>query len=295
MSIGGKQREGGEGYSKKVGLVECKVIAINPTHSEYLDVLGIELKEDSKAAEYLGESRDGNNTVRIDIWLEQIVKTEGDSKFRNKVTFFLEQRERQNKAETKDQYINAVGMCSWADDPNNLAAWFTEGRDFRIAYSGEEDLYNFLRIWLCELDYRHVETTLIQDWKKLIKGNVKDLRDQINGEWCGNVIALATLVTREKDDEVKEYQGIYNRAFLPSYTLKNFRLTDYSKDAVLEALSKKKPRDMKPHEKFVSNVTGEYGCKDFFILKEIQDYDPEMNLVASDDAKDSSEEDNSEY
>jgi hypothetical protein len=29
----------------------------------------MELKEDSKAAEYIGESRDGNTTLRLDVWL----------------------------------------------------------------------------------------------------------------------------------------------------------------------------------------------------------------------------------
>jgi hypothetical protein len=30
------------------------------------------------------------------------------------------------------------------------------------------------------------------------------------------------------------------------------------------------------------NVIGEYGCKDYYTFKEIQDYNPDDNLVASD-------------
>ena len=44
----------------------------------------------------------------------------------------------------------------------------------------------------------------------------------------------------------------------------------------------KKPKDLKAHEKFVVNVTGEYGCKDHFTFKDLQDYNAEDNLVASD-------------
>ena len=44
----------------------------------------------------------------------------------------------------------------------------------------------------------------------------------------------------------------------------------------------KKSKDLKPYERFVLDVTGEYGCKDFYILKDIRDYNPEDNLVASD-------------
>ena len=278
-SIGGKKREntGGGDFSKKVGLFEANVIAINPTLEEFKDVLGMELKEDSKAAEYLGETKDGNNYLRVDFWLQRV---NNDEKF--KVSFFLEDKERENKDGTKKQYINSIGMCSWAADDNDLAEWFTKGRDFRVAYTGEEDLYNFMRVWLADLDYRDVDTVLQLEWKKLMRGNVKDIKDQINGEWAKSVLALATVIVKERDGESKEYQGIYNKAFVGGYALKQFRLVDYGNKKTQEALKNKKPRDLKAHEKFVVNVIGEYGCKDYYTFKEIQDYNPDDNLVASD-------------
>ena len=278
-SIGGKKREntGGGDFSKKVGLFEANVVAINPTLEEFKDVLGMDLKEDSKAAEYLGETKDGNNYLRVDVWLQRV---NSDDKF--KVSFFLEDKERENKDGTKHQYINSVGQCSWAADENDLAEWFTKGRDFRIAYTGEEDLYNFMRVWLADLDYRDVDTVLQLEWKKLMRGNVKDLRDQIDGEWAKSVVALATVIVKERDGESKEYQGIYNKAFVGGYALKQFRLVDYGNKKTQEALKNKKPRDLKAHEKFVMNIIGEYGCKDYYILKDIQDYNPDDNLVASD-------------
>ena len=276
-AIGGSKREStlSTDFGKKVGLFEAKVIAINPTIEQFKDVLGMEIKEDSKAAEYLNE-RDGNTVLRIDFWLEEV---KNQDKF--KVSFFLENKERENKDGTKQQYINEIGTCSWADDPSNLPEWFI-GRDSRQAYVGEEDLYNFVRGWLSELDYRHADTTLQLDWKKLMKGNVKDLKDQIGGEWCGNVGALAIVIVKEKDGESKEYQGVYNKAFFPAYSLKNFRLIDYSNKDVLKQLTNKKSKDLKPHERFVVNVIGEYGCKDYYTFKDIQDYNPDDNLVASD-------------
>lgn len=278
-SIGGKKREntGSGDFSKKVGLFEANVIAVNPTAEEFKDILGMELKEDSKATEYLGETRDGNNYLRVDFWLEEVKNQE---KF--KVSFFLEDKERENKDGTKKQYINSIGMCSWAADENDLAEWFTKDRDYRVAYVGEEDFYNFLRTWLSELDYRDAETVLQLEWKKLMRGNVKDIKDQINGEWSKSVVALATVIVKDKDGEAKEYQGIYNKAFLPGYALKQFRLVDYGNSKVQSDLKNKKPRDLKGHEKFVLNVVGEYGCKDYYILKDIQDYNPDDNLVASD-------------
>ena len=278
MNIGGKKKEQQQFESsvKKVGLFEANVIAINPNAEEYKDVLGIELKEDSKAVEYLGTSQDGNTTLRLDVWLEEV-----KNKDKFKVTFFLENKEKENKDQTKKQYINTVGVCSWADDVNNLPTWFSS-REYRIAYLGEEDLYNFLRTWLGNLDYRDAETTLQLDWKKLMKGNVKDLKDQIDGEWCTSVVALATIKTVIKEDDTKEYQGVYNKAFLPAYAIKQFRLVDFNNPSLVSNLRTKKSKDLKPHERFVINVNGEYGCKDFFILKDLRDYNPDDNLVASD-------------
>ena len=277
-NIGGKRKEQTSlpEFSKKVGLFEAKVVAINPSAEEYKEILNIELKEDSKALEYLGTSTDGNTTLRTDVWLEDV-----KSKDKFKVTFFLENKEKVNKDGTKKQYINSIGTCSWSDDPNNLPTWFSS-REYRVAFVGEEELYNFMRTWLGELDYRDAETTLSLDWKKLMKGNVKDIKDQVGGEWCTNVVALATIKTVIKDDETKEYQGVYNKAFLPAYSIKQFRLVDFSNSSIISGLLQKKSKDLKPHERFVLNVTGEYGCRDFYTLKDLKDYNADDNLVASD-------------
>ena len=117
-----------------------------------------------------------------------------------------------------------------------------------------------------------------------MKGNAKDLKDQIDGEWSTHVVALATAKTVIKDEETKEYQGVYNKAFLPAYSIKQFRLIDFSNPEIVSGLRSKKSKDLKPHERFVLNVTGEYGCKDFYVLKDIKDYNPEDNFAASDKA-----------
>lgn len=277
-TIGGKKRESTNlpEFSKKVGLFEAKVVAINPDAEEYKEILGMDLKEDSKATEYLGTSQDGNITLRVDVWLQEVKN--GD-KF--KATFFLEDKEKENKDGSKKQYINSVGVCSWASDANDLPQWFAS-REYRVAYVGEEEFYNFMRTWLGELDYRDAETTLQLDWNKLMKGNVRDVKSQINGEWCTNIVALATIKTVIREDETKEYQGIYTKAFLPAYSIKQFRLVDYSNPSVLNNLRVKSSKELKPHERFVINVTGEYGCRDYFKLRDLEDYKSEENVAAGD-------------
>lgn len=276
--IQGDQREQKQvqEFAKKVGLFEAEVVAINPTAEEYKEALDIELPAESKATEYLGKSRDGNTYLRVDVWLKDVKS--GD-KF--KTTFFLEDKERENKDGSKKQYINNIGRCAWADDPNNLADWFAK-RDYRVAYVGEEELYEFLRTWLGKLDFMKEDSVLQADWKKLMKGNVSELKSQVDGAYCTNIGALATVIMKEKDGESKEYQGVYNKAFLPAYALKNFRLINYNDVTVQSALRGKKLKDLKPHERFVINVTGEYGCRDFYILRDLKEYNAEDNLVASD-------------
>lgn len=279
-NIGGEKRENPvfeeKEFAKKVGLFEARVIAVNPTREEYADILGRELKEESKATEYLGTSKDGNARLRLDFWLEE-VKTQ--DKF--KLTFFIENKEKENRDGTKKQYINNVGRCTWADSPNNLPTWFKE-RENRVAYVGEEDLYNFLRSWMSLIDFSKKTAILQVEFNKLIKGNVKELKEQINGEWTTNIVALATISTQEKEDGVKEFQNVYNKAFLPSYSIKAFRLVDYNRADSVSALRQKSPKDLKPHERFVLNVIGEYGCKDYYTFKELKEYSSDDNLVASD-------------
>ena len=279
-NIGGEKRQSptfdDKEFAKKVGLFEARVIAVNPTTEEYADVLGRQLKEDSKATEYLGTSKDGNARLRLDFWLEEV-----KSKEKFKLTFFIENKEKENRDQTKKQYINNIGRCTWADSPNNLPTWFKE-RENRVSFVGEEDLYNFLRSWLSNIDFSSKKSTLQLEFNKLIKGNVKELNEQINGEWATNIVALATVSSKETADGVKEYQAIYNKAFLPPYSIKAFRLLDYNKAEAISALRQKSQKELKPHERFVLNVVGEYGCKDFFTFKELKDYNSEDNLVASD-------------
>ena len=278
LSLGTKREKSqGQEFTKKVGLFEGKVVAINPDAEEYNEILGIELKEDSKVLEYLGKSQDGNTTLRVDFWLEE---TKNQEKF--KVTFFLEDKKRSNKDETKNQYINDIGSVCWATDENNIPEWFAKGRDIRQAYVGEEDLYNFVRTWLSEVDYKDTSNVLMLEWKKVMKGNLTDLKSQVDGAYCTNVVAMATIKTVIKDDETKEYQGVYNRAFMYEGAVKNFNLVDFSNPKVLSNLKNKKSKDLKNYERFVLNVTGEYGCKDFYIFKPLKEYNPEDNLVASD-------------
>ncbi len=290
--IKGKVRQQTEDFGKKIGMVEVEVLCINPTEEEYKEILGIELKEDSKATNYLGESNDGNNYVRVDFWLASVVAEDENSQ-KYKVSFFLEDSIRTNKDETKQQFINNIGVCSWAADEDTLPVWFAE-RDYRVANSGEEDFYSFLRTWLGGLDYRDDETELSLSWKDLMKNKLGDLKELIGSDYAVSFLAMAIVIIKGEGDNIKEYQGIYNRGFLPSYTMKHFSSIDYSNPEILARIQAK-TKDLKPHERFVKNVSGEWGCKNIYSFSPISDFIAENHLVASTDTAggDGVDEDNS--
>lgn len=292
MAVGGKTREtasSGDGmdFTKKVGFFEANVIAINPTNEEFKSLLDIELKEDSTSANYLSVASDGTAKIRIDVWLED-VKT----KDKLRASFWLEDNKRINKDGTKKQYVNSIGVCSWAADEDGLPTFFTDkGRDYRVAYIGEEEFVTFLRTWLGGLDYKDESTELMLDWKKVIAGNLREWKELIGCEWTKTVGAMATIRSVEKEGEVKSYQGVYNKAFFPGDTIRHLRNVDYNNEGTIRTLNFKKRKDLKMHERFVVDITGEYGCKDFYTFKELHDYDPEKDITASDKVFDTEDSD----
>lgn len=275
MAISGSKREipqGGD-FPKKVGIFEAKVIAINPNEREYKDILGIELKEDSNATNYYDDVK---KKLRVNVWLQDV-----NSDFKTNATFWLEHGEKENKDATKKQYINSIGVCSWASSPDLLPAWFLK-RDYRVAHIGEEEFLGFVRIWLGGLDFSDMDTEIFLDWKKVMSGDLKDLKEQIDGEFTQTVGALATVKTVDKEDGPKSYQNIFIKSFFPGYSIKSMRVVDYNNPDVVRGLTFRKSAELKMHERFVVNVAGEYGCKDYYTFKELHDYDPEANLVESD-------------
>lgn len=275
MAISGSKREipqGGD-FPKKVGIFEAKVIAINPNEREYKDILGIELKEDSNATNYYDDVK---KKLRVNVWLQDV-----NSDFKTNATFWLEHGEKENKDATKKQYINSIGVCSWASSPDLLPAWFLK-RDYRVAHIGEEEFLGFVRIWLGGLDFSDPETEIFLNWDKVMKNNLSDLKEQIDGEFTQTVGALATVKTVDKEDGPKSYQNIFIKSFFPGYSIKSMRVVDYNNPDVVRGLTFRKSAELKMHERFVVNVTGEYGCKDYYTFKELHDYDPEANLVESD-------------
>lgn len=287
MSISTKKREVNE--KLVVGYSEFKVIALNPERDELNELLGTEKTDE---LEYLSEDDEGNAKIRLTFWLEDV-----RSKWKQSVSFWLVNKERANEAGDSNQWVNQSGKCSWADDKENLPTWFKNfmkketpvgEQYFRIALDGEENLVNFLNAWL--LVDRKEGTGILPDVKKFFKGNVKELRDLINSDLVGNVIVSLGIKTREIEivgedgqptgnKEKRDYQSVFNKAFLPGSLMKNLRIGGGN-----EFVKKQIAGFEKAH-------IGQYGFKDFYIFQEAKPYNIEDNVVHDEDV-DRDESDN---
>jgi predicted dinucleotide-binding enzyme len=111
---------------------------------------------------------------------------------------------------------------------------------------------------------------------------VKELSEQINGDYQGTVVVLSTVRVVEKDGEKKEYEQIYNQASMPGYVMKYIKISKIDKTFIdiAKNLDRKKRSKL---QHFVLQVTdSQYGVKDFYTLGELEPYDPAKNIAASD-------------
>lgn len=260
MALTGKVKEnkGNGSYSKYVGIFNANVVAVNPSKDELGKLLGTTIEKD---IEYTGVSNEsGAKRLTLSFWL----KEQQNGHLFN-VRFNLEDTVVESKT-GKTQFINSIGTTSYAENESQLPDFLTQGgRDVRKARKGEELLYKFLRNWLSNLNYEDESTELSLDWKKLISGKTNELKDAIANFNTQTICSLATIRTA---DDGKEYQSVYSYEFLPSYAF--------------DCFTGKAKKTYTCVSRFISKVTdSNYGCKDFYELKPLAEYDPQKNVVAS--------------
>jgi hypothetical protein len=277
--IKGKVRKPSD-FQRETGFFEGQVVAINPDREQLEKLLETTIEKDP---EYIGEE-DGVKKAQIVFW----IRDEKTKKVKD-LKFFIRDSDRE-KAKPKDgaseeekrsfvkkkQYINEIGTTSWADKEENLQDWFTQ-RDYRVAKEGEEELYAFLQKWLGKLDFKDKDALLSFDFRKLLRGNVSELREQINGEYNDSVVFLKIVRKVEKDGEDQYYEQIYNREFLPGYVMKQIKLKKIDGNFIEAAEMQQKTdrKKLSALQRFVLSVTDrQYGIRDFYTLGELEIFDP---------------------
>lgn len=284
MGVSGSKKERTEFKESKkwIGLVECKVVAVNPDEEQYVELTGNTVKEGSKQFDYLGTDDEGNKQLRVDFWMQDVK----DEEKIFKTSYFLKNVVRTNKDGSKKEYINQIGNTSWAESVNSLNADFKK-TDYRECHEGESDMYGFLRVWISQLDYKDADAVLDVEWNKLMKGNVKELRNLIDCEYSSNILVPVGIKTTEKTMEdgttkLVTYQSVYKKITYPGM-LEKLISRDYDKehiykDVITRRINKER---LKPHEYFVADIKGEYGWKDLHALKKLKEYNEDDNIVTT--------------
>lgn len=283
-AVQGKTRENVD-FSKKTGFFEGEVVAINPTKDKLEKLLNTEIENDIEYATV--ETVDDKEIKRAQIvfWLKDV-----DGAGYRPARFFVKDLDKMNTIKPeevgtkvpKKQYINNIGVTTWADTEANLPDWFKE-RPYRVAKVGEEELYAFVIAWLSKLERRGEDASLSFNFKKLVSGDVKELSDLMGGDYQTTITSLVTVRKVKKEgEEDKFYEQIYNRYFIPGSYMKSVRLKALDSEFIQKAKNTE-GKKRNALQKFVLNVTNsQYGIRnDFYTLGTLEDWDPSKDPIAS--------------
>ena len=234
------------------GVGSVFVVGVNPSKAELEKLYDRELDKDP---EYLTE-KDGVTSARIDF----IIKTDPTAKCNNgielltKFSMFIRNEYRFNKDKTKVQVIDKYGRTAWVTKEqakNHEIPVYKNGpanidKDYRPAYVGEEDITNFLKLFLGisnvekwvknEATGRREVVGLVdnpqdcecrlENIEDYFKGKFNEIKGAINLMPNNKIKVLFGVRTT---DDNKQYQAVYNQMFLKN------NITDYSKlDADLQ-------------------------------------------------------------
>lgn len=288
------------------GVEQLQLVKVNPTREELNKMLGIPDKDDDKEIEYLkddfelkGKDTEGNDTsdfvtkLNIVFWMKGVKTKEFFP-----ITFSLYNKDAISKTGLH-QYVNQFGKSNYVDAEENLKSFFTEcsykpSKDseaqivdlvYRKAKMGEADLLNFIAKFTNINTFKPQNNLFLEDYSKFWKGNVKELREFLSNFEESTICSLLGVKHKDVTDdegntETKHYQVVSGKYIFPGHLLKYFK--NYSKTG-LENMPKKVGYDsLYDLTYFKDQVTdSEYGFKDSYVLKEVEEYDPNADVVNS--------------
>ena len=255
------------------GVGSVFIVGVNPNKTELEKLYDRELDKDP---EYLTE-KDGVTSARIDF----IIKTDPTAKCSNgielltKFSMFIRNEYRFNKDKTKVQVIDKYGRTAWVTKEqakNHEIPVYKNGpanidKDYRPAYVGEEDITNFLKLFLGisnvekwvknEATGRREVVGLVdnpqdcecrlENIEDYFKGKFNEIKGAINLMPNNKIKVLFGVRTT---DEGKQYQDVYTRKFL-SNTVSVY-------DKLAEDVQNNKDNGAYPNTEFVVADLQEY-------------------------------------
>ena len=240
ISKGNASKEAQE-FKRYIGVCPVSVKAVNPNKAEHEKLFNTTLEE---APVYVQDKEDNNGNsyknVRISLVLQPDVEKIGFDMPLVTMPLFITNQKQHGANSGKYQVVDKYGRFAWATEEEISAKEipaYSNGKkadisnDYRIAYVGEEDLTNFIRVFLwipsitkwdndekcmvpntdvkpeeceCRLDVESIE--------KLFKGDFSEIKE-ILGFQPNNKIKVC-LGVRTDMNSGKLFQSVYTKKFM---------------------------------------------------------------------------------
>ena len=239
ISKGNASKEAQE-FKRFIGVCPVFIKAVNPNKVEHEKLFNTTLEE---APVYVQdkEDNDGNSykNVRISIVLQPDVEKIGFDMPLVTMPLFITNQKQHGANSGKYQVVDKYGRFAWATEAEISAKeipTYSNGKkadisnDYRIAYVGEEDLTNFIRVFLCipsitkwdnnekcmvpntDVKPEECECRLdIETFEKFFKGDFSEIKDILGFQPTNKVKVCLGVRT---DANGKLFQSVYTKKFI---------------------------------------------------------------------------------
>lgn len=239
ISKGNASKEAQE-FKRYIGVCPVFVKAVNPNKAEHEKLFNTTLEE---APVYVQdkEDNDGNSykNVRISVVLQPDTEKIGFDMPLVTMPLFITNQKQHGANSGKYQVVDKYGRFAWATEAEISAKeipTYSNGKkadisnDYRIAYVGEEDLTNFIRVFLCipsitkwdnnekcmvpntDVKPEECECRLdIETFEKFFKGDFSDIKDILGFQPTNKIKVCLGVRT---DANGKLFQSVYTKKFI---------------------------------------------------------------------------------
>ena len=239
ISKGNASKEAQE-FKRYIGVCPVFVKAVNPDKAEHEKLFNTTLEE---APVYVQdkEDSDGNSykNVRISVVLQPDTEKIGFDMPLITMPLFITNQKQYGANSGKYQVVDKYGRFAWATEAEISAKeipTYSNGKkadisnDYRIAYVGEEDLTNFIRVFLCipsitkwdnnekcmvpntDVKPEECECRLdIETFEKFFKGDFSDIKDILGFQPTNKIKVCLGVRT---DANGKLFQSVYTKKFI---------------------------------------------------------------------------------
>lgn len=240
ISKGNASKEAQE-FKRYIGVCPVFVKAVNPNKAEHEKLFNTTLEE---APVYVQDKEDNNGNsyknVRISLVLQPDVEKIGFEMPLVTMPLFITNQKQHGANSGKYQVVDKYGRFAWATEEEISAKeipTYSNGKkadvsnDYRIAYVGEEDLTNFIRVFLCipsitkwdnnekcmvpntDVKPEECECRLdVESIEKFFKGDFSEIKE-ILGFQPNNKVKVC-LGVRTDANSGKLFQSVYTKKFM---------------------------------------------------------------------------------